>query len=113
MKIGAYYYPEQWPRDQWQRDFDNIAKLGLQIVHMGEFAWFDLEPTPGQFKFEWLDHCLDLAHQRKLDVILCTPTASPPGKPHGAAAAHAAESDPQRRPDRPHGRGRNPGQRPA
>ena len=78
MKIGAYYYPEQWPRDQWQRDFDNIAKLGLQIVHMGEFAWFDLEPTPGQFKFEWLDHCLDLAHQRKLDVILCTPTASPP-----------------------------------
>jgi beta-galactosidase len=78
MKIGTYYYPEQWPRQQWQRDFDNIAKMGLQIVHMAEFAWFQMEPRPGEFQFEWLDHCLDLAKQRKLDVILCTPTASPP-----------------------------------
>jgi beta-galactosidase len=78
MKIGTYYYPEQWPREHWERDFDNIAKLGLQIVHMAEFAWYDLEPKPGEFKFEWLSHCLDLAKQRKLDVILCTPTASPP-----------------------------------
>jgi beta-galactosidase len=78
MKIGTYYYPEQWPREQWQRDFDNISSMGLQIVHMAEFAWFDLEPRPGEFQFEWLDHCLDLARQRKLDVILCTPTAAPP-----------------------------------
>src|SRR5580658_10512365 len=78
MKIGAYYYPEQWPRNQWQRDFDNIAKMGLQIVHMAEFAWFELEPKPGEFHFDWLDHCLDLAKQRSLDVILCTPTAAPP-----------------------------------
>jgi beta-galactosidase len=78
MKIGTYYYPEQWPREQWERDFDNIAKMGLQIVHMAEFAWFELEPKPGEFQFEWLDHCLTLAQQRKLDVILCTPTAAPP-----------------------------------
>lgn len=78
MKIGTYYYPEQWPKAQWQRDFDNIAKLGLQIVHMGEFAWFEMEPKPGEFHFDWLSHCLDLATQCKLDVILCTPTAAPP-----------------------------------
>jgi beta-galactosidase len=78
MKIGTYYYPEQWPRQQWQRDFDNIAAMGLQIVHMAEFAWFDLEPAPGDFRFDWLSHCLDLARQRKLEVILCTPTAAPP-----------------------------------
>jgi beta-galactosidase len=78
MKIGTYYYPEQWPKAQWQRDFDNIARLGLQIVHMGEFAWFEMEPKPGEFHFDWLSHCLDLAAQRKLDVILCTPTAAPP-----------------------------------
>ncbi|MDP9174936.1 MAG: beta-galactosidase [Planctomycetota bacterium] len=78
MKIGAYYYPEQWPREQWERDFDNIADMGLQIVHMGEFAWFDLEPKPGLFQFDWLAHCLELAIARKLDVILCTPTAAPP-----------------------------------
>ncbi len=78
MKIGTYYYPEQWPREQWERDFDNIAAMGLQIVHMGEFAWFDLEPEPGKFEFDWLKTCLDLATARKLDVILCTPTAAPP-----------------------------------
>ena len=57
MKIGTYYYPEQWPKEQWERDFDNIAKLGLQIVHMGEFAWFEMEPKPGEFHFDWLSHC--------------------------------------------------------
>jgi beta-galactosidase len=78
VRIGAYYYPEQWPRSEWQRDFDNIAKMGLQIVHMAEFAWFELEPKPGKFQFDWLSDCLELARQRNLDVILCTPTAAPP-----------------------------------
>src|SRR5947207_13090742 len=78
MKIGTYYYPEQWPRDQWERDFDHIASMGLQIVHMGEFAWFTMEPRPGEFHFDWLEQCVELAAKRKIDVILCTPTASPP-----------------------------------
>ena len=49
MKIGTYYYPEQWPQEQWERDFDHIEAMGLQIVHMGEFAWHSLEPpsNPG------------------------------------------------------------------
>ena len=78
MKIGTYYYPEQWPREQWERDFDKIASMGLQIVHMAEFAWFSLEPEAGKFKFDWLDECLEMCRQRKLEVILCTPTAAPP-----------------------------------
>src|SRR5687768_14841507 len=78
MKIGTYYYPEQWPREQWKRDFDNMATLGLQIVHMGEFAWFALEPRPGEFRLDWLAECVELARSHKQDVILCTPTASPP-----------------------------------
>ena len=78
MKIGTYYYPEQWPREQWERDFDTIAAMGLQIVHMAEFAWFDLEPKPGEFHFDWLEQCVEMAKARKLDVILCTPTAAPP-----------------------------------
>ncbi|MGC4033757.1 MAG: beta-galactosidase [Tepidisphaeraceae bacterium] len=78
MKIGTYYYPEQWPREQWERDFDKIASMGLKIVHMAEFAWMSLEPTPGEFKFDWLADCVEMAAARKLDVILCTPTAAPP-----------------------------------
>ena len=78
MKIGTYYYPEQWPREQWVRDFDNIARMGLQIVHMGEFAWFESEPEEGKINLDWLAECVELAHKRKLSVILCTPTAAPP-----------------------------------
>ena len=78
MKIGTYYSPEQWPREQWERDFDNIVKLGLQIVHMGEFAWFSMEPRPGAFQLDWLSDCVEMAKARGLDVILCTPTAAPP-----------------------------------
>ncbi|MGN6727534.1 MAG: beta-galactosidase [Tepidisphaeraceae bacterium] len=78
MKIGTYYYPEQWPRDQWERDFDKIASIGMKIVHMAEFAWFDLEPSPGDFRLDWLSECVEMAAKRKLDVILCTPTAAPP-----------------------------------
>lgn len=75
MKIGVYYYPEQWPKEDWERDFDRIASMGLQIVHLAEFAWGTIEPKRDQFQFDWLDRSLELASKRKLDVILCTPTA--------------------------------------
>ncbi|MBC7784212.1 MAG: beta-galactosidase [Burkholderiales bacterium] len=78
MKIGTYYYPEQWPREQWKRDFDKIAAMGLRIVHMAEFAWFDMEPSPGDIRLDWLSECVELAAERGIDVILCTPTAAPP-----------------------------------
>jgi beta-galactosidase len=78
MKIGTYYYPEQWPREQWERDFDNIAAMGLQVVHLGEFAWYSMEPREGEIQLDWLAEAVAMAAKRKLDVILCTPTASPP-----------------------------------
>ncbi len=78
MKIGTYYYPEQWPRAQWERDFDKIASMGLKIVHMAEFAWYALEPTRGDYQMDWLDDCVRMCRERDLDVILCTPTAAPP-----------------------------------
>ncbi len=78
MKIGTYYYPEQWPREQWQRDFDNMQSMGLQIVHMGEFAWYSMEPRPGDIQLDWLCDCVEMAAKRKMSVILCTPTAAPP-----------------------------------
>jgi beta-galactosidase len=78
MKIGTYYYPEQWPHEQWERDFDNMAAMGLQIVHMGEFAWFTMEPQEGNIQLDWLSECVERAAKRKMEVILCTPTAAPP-----------------------------------
>ena len=38
MQIGVYYYPEQWPREQWERDLKNIKKLGFEFTNFAEFA---------------------------------------------------------------------------
>src|SRR5947209_6600388 len=78
MNIGVYYYPEAWPAAQWPRDMTNIRKLGMEFVHMGEFAWAFMEPTEGNFDFAWLDRAVQLAHEQGLKVVLCTPTPTPP-----------------------------------
>ncbi len=78
MNIGVYYYPEAWPASQWSRDMANIKKLGMEFVHMGEFAWAFMEPTEGNFDFAWLDKNIELAAAQGLKVVLCTPTPSPP-----------------------------------
>ena len=39
MKIGVYYYPEQWPESQWARDLGKMAEMGFEFTHFGEFAW--------------------------------------------------------------------------
>ena len=78
MDVGAYYYPEQWPREQWARDLNRMAALGFTFTHFAEFAWTYLEPEEGRFDFAWLDEAIDLAHRAGLRVILCTPSAAPP-----------------------------------
>ncbi len=78
MTIGVYYYPEAWPQSQWARDMANIRKLGMEYVHMGEFAWYFMEPAEGHFDFDWLEKNVELARQNGLKVILCTPSATPP-----------------------------------
>jgi beta-galactosidase len=78
MTIGVYYYPEAWPAAQWPRDLANIKRLGLEFVHLGEFAWAFMEPAEGSFDFAWLDRNVQLAHEQGLKIILCTPTPTPP-----------------------------------
>lgn len=78
MELGVYYYPEAWPRAQWERDIAGIRRHGFEFVHMGEFAWAYLEPEEGRYDFVWLDETIALAQAHGLKVILCTPTATPP-----------------------------------
>ncbi|MBV8907345.1 MAG: beta-galactosidase, partial [Acidobacteriia bacterium] len=78
LTIGVYYYPEAWPESQWARDMANIHKLGMEFVHMGEFAWYFMEPEEGKFNLDWLEKNVDLAAKNGLKVVLCTPSATPP-----------------------------------
>ena len=76
--LGTCYYPEHWPEDIWEKDARQMAELGLTWVRIGEFAWSRLEPSEGQFNFEWLDRAFDTLHRHGLKVVLGTPTATPP-----------------------------------
>ena len=76
--VGVYYYPEAWPESQWARDIANIKKHGFEFIHMGEFAWYFMEPEEGKYRFDWLEKNVKLAADAGLKVVLCTPSATPP-----------------------------------
>ncbi len=75
---GTYYYPEHWPREQWERDIKKVAELGFGFIHFGEFAWAAMEPREGEYDFTWLDEAVRLSQKYGLEVVLCTPTPAPP-----------------------------------
>ena len=76
--LGTCYYPEQWPREKWQEDAQQMAQLGLTWVRIAEFSWGVLEPTPGDLQWQWLDDAIDVLGQAGLKVVLGTPSATPP-----------------------------------
>jgi beta-galactosidase len=76
--LGVCYYPEHWAPERWAGDLDAMRELGIRFVRIGEFTWSRLEPNPGEYRFEWMQTVLELAAQRQLSILLCTPTATPP-----------------------------------
>jgi beta-galactosidase len=78
IRLGAAYYPEQSPRERWPLDARLMGEAGLSLVRLGEFAWAELEPAPGRFDFDWLEEAIDLFARQGIDVVLGTPTATPP-----------------------------------
>jgi len=78
MKLGVCYYPEHWPESMWQEDARRMREMGLHVVRVGEFAWSRLEPSRGKFQFDWLHRAIDVLHAEGLEVVMGTPTATPP-----------------------------------
>ncbi|MDA9779788.1 beta-galactosidase [Amylibacter sp.] len=77
-KLGTCYYPEHWPREMWEKDALRMIELGLSWVRIGEFCWSRIEPQEGSFDFEWLDAVVEVLRRHNLDIIMGTPTATPP-----------------------------------
>ena len=78
LSLGTCYYPEHWDRSLWAEDLDRMLALGIYTIRVFEFAWNIVEPHEGKFSFELFDSFLDLAAQKGMKVIMCTPTATPP-----------------------------------
>lgn len=75
---GAAYYPELWPEADVARDIAEMKKLGINVVRVGEFAWSKMEPDEGKVDFSFFRRVFDQLHAAGIDVVLCTPTATPP-----------------------------------
>ncbi|UCC23144.1 MAG: beta-galactosidase [Planctomycetota bacterium] len=76
--VGADYYPEHWPRERWETDIKLMKDAGFNVVRLAEFSWIYMEPTEGQYEFDWLDDVLDLLARNDIYAIICTPTAVMP-----------------------------------
>ncbi|WP_299503157.1 beta-galactosidase [uncultured Roseobacter sp.] len=76
--LGTCYYPEHWPEEMWAQDAANMIAAGITWVRIGEFAWSRMEPTPGNFTFDWLDRAIERLSAAGLNIILGTPTCTPP-----------------------------------
>jgi len=76
--LGVCYYPEHWEEDRWAIDAAQMVEAGLKWVRIGEFAWSRLEPGPGDLHLDWLARAIDVLGEAGLQVIIGTPTATPP-----------------------------------
>ncbi|CAN5719229.1 beta-galactosidase [soil metagenome] len=95
FQLGAAYYPDyivsgqpcrtasgevrclSW-RERVNEDMIRMKKAGLTAIRIGEFSWASVEPQRGAFEPDRFNHALNLAEQFQLEVIFCTPTATPP-----------------------------------
>jgi len=94
FRTGAAYYPDyipslvrawkdqapaQIPRSERMKDdFARMKRAGLTWVRMGEFSWSVVEKRRGDLEPSLFLEALDLALAHGIDVIFCTPTATPP-----------------------------------
>ena len=76
--LGCCYYPEHWPQEMWADDAQRMVEAGLRWVRIGEFAWSRIEPAADQLDWQWLDTAVATLGAAGLQIIMGTPTATPP-----------------------------------
>lgn len=75
---GCAYYPEHWDEARWAQDAALMREAGLSVVRLAEFAWDKLEPHAGVYDFAWLERAIETLTSEGLQIVMCTPTATPP-----------------------------------
>jgi beta-galactosidase len=78
LRVGAAWYPEQWPAAQWDADLALMEQAHMNVVRIGEFAWSTLEPSEGHYELDWMERAIALAAKHHIAVVIGTPTDAPP-----------------------------------
>ena len=78
LRMGAAWYPEQWPEERWDADLQLMQLAHMNVVRIGEFAWSSLEPTEGHYDLDWMARAIALAAKHHIAVVIGTPTDAPP-----------------------------------
>ena len=77
---GGDYNPDQWidTPEVWDEDMRLMKLAGCNAMSVGIFSWASLEPTEGQFTFDWLDTIMDKLADNGAFAVLATPSGSKP-----------------------------------
>jgi beta-galactosidase len=78
IHIGSSYYPEHWDDSYWANDIRLMKEAGFTVARMGEFAWSTMEPSAGEYIFDWLEYAISKLAAVGIASVLGTPTAAPP-----------------------------------
>ncbi|HXE08860.1 MAG TPA: beta-galactosidase [Acidobacteriaceae bacterium] len=78
IRLGAAWYPEQWPERMWEQDLQLMQDAHFNVVRIGEFAWSSLEPSEGHYELDWMARAIALAGKHHIAVVIGTPTDAPP-----------------------------------
>jgi beta-galactosidase len=78
LYYGAAYYAEAWDKSEIKKDIEYMRELNMNVMRIAEFSWALMEPEEGKYEFEWLHDIVDELHRNGIEVILGTPTATPP-----------------------------------
>jgi beta-galactosidase len=78
IHIGSSFYPEHWDQARWADDIQLMKEAGFSVARMAEFAWSTLEPSGGNFNFDWLERVITQLAEAGIVSVLGTPTAAPP-----------------------------------
>ncbi|MEK3884619.1 beta-galactosidase [Paenibacillus sp. PL2-23] len=77
---GADYNPDQWLHDPkvLEEDIRLMKLAGCNVMAIGIFSWAALEPTEGEFRFQWMDEVLERFQQNGIYAWLATPSGARP-----------------------------------
>lgn len=77
---GGDYNPEQWldQPDILREDIRMMKKAKVNAVTLGVFSWSVLEPSEGEYQFDWLERIMDRLYENGIRTILATPSGAKP-----------------------------------